>query len=133
MHEDPPQGEGRVFRLAWSGDGHGVLDDPVAATLAGWPVQVSLREVVHRDGTLLERHNRCGKPNCRCKHDPPTLHGPYYQWTRKINGKTLTRTLSPDQHARYQDWFAAAQRARALLSEVEQLSLTIAETAEQWQ
>ena len=27
-------------------------------------------------GTLLERHNRCGKPNCRCKHDPPTLHGP---------------------------------------------------------
>ena len=77
-------------------------------------------------GTLLERRN------CRCKHDPPTLHGPYYQWTRKINGKTVTRWLSPQQHQRYQDWFAAAQRARALLNEIEQLSLTIAETTEEW-
>ena len=83
-------------------------------------------------GTLQERHNRCGKPNCQCKHDPPTLHGPYYQWTRKIDGKTVTRWLSRDQHDRYQDWFAAAKRARALLSEIEQLSLTIAETAEEW-
>jgi hypothetical protein len=84
-------------------------------------------------GTLLERYNRCGKPNCRCKQDPPTLHGPYYQWTRKIDGKTVTRTLSPQQHTRYQDWFAAAQRARALLNEIEQLSLAIARKAEQWQ
>ena len=84
-------------------------------------------------GTLLERHNRCGKPNCRCKQDPPTLHGPYYQWTRKIDGKTVTRTLSPEQHARYQNWFTAAQRARVLLAEIERLSLTIAETAEGWQ
>ena len=83
-------------------------------------------------GTLLERHNRCGKPNCRCKHDPPTLHGPYYQWTRKIDGKTVTRWLSPKQYELYRDWFAAAQRARALLNEIEQLSLTIAETTEGW-
>jgi hypothetical protein len=83
-------------------------------------------------GTLLERHNRCGKPNCRCKHDPPTLHGPYYQWTRKIDGKTVTRWLSAQQHEHYHDWFAAAQRARALLNEIEQLSLTIAETTEGW-
>ena len=83
-------------------------------------------------GTLQERHNRCGKPNCRCKHDPPSLHGPYYQWTRKIDGKTVTRWLSRDQHDRYQGWFAAAKRARTLLNEIEQLSLTIAETAEEW-
>jgi hypothetical protein len=84
-------------------------------------------------GTLLERHNRCGKPNCRCKQDPPTLHGPYYQWTRKVDGKTVTRWLNSQQHERYQQWFAAAQRARAALNEIEQLSLTIAETAEGWQ
>ena len=83
-------------------------------------------------GTLLQRRNRCGKPNCRCKHDPPTLHGPYYQWTRKIDGKTVTRWLSPKQYELYRDWFTAAQRARALLNEIEQLSLTIAETTEGW-
>lgn len=31
-------------------------------------------------GTLIERTMRCGKPNCRCKADPPQLHGPYHQW-----------------------------------------------------
>jgi hypothetical protein len=83
-------------------------------------------------GTLLERHNRCGKPNCRCKQDPPTLHGPYYQWTRKVDGKTVTRLLTGEQTERYRDWFANAQRARQLIAELETLSLTIAEKAEGW-
>jgi hypothetical protein len=81
-------------------------------------------------GTLLQRHNRCGKPNCRCKHDPPILHGPYYQWTRKVNGKTVTRLLTSEQIERYQDWFTNAQRARQLLAELEALSLQIIETTE---
>lgn len=84
-------------------------------------------------GSLIERFNRCGKANCRCRQDPPTLHGPYYQWTRKVDGKTVTRTLSAQQYQRYQQWFATAQRARAALNEIEQLSLTIAQTAEGWQ
>jgi hypothetical protein len=83
-------------------------------------------------GTLLERHNRCGKPNCRCKQDPPALHGPYYQWTRKVDGKTVTRLLTGEQSERYRDWFANAQRARQLLAELETLSLSIAEKAEGW-
>lgn len=28
-------------------------------------------------GTLSRRFMRCGKDNCRCKADPPILHGPY--------------------------------------------------------
>lgn len=83
-------------------------------------------------GTLQERHLRCGKPNCRCKADPPSLHGPYYQWTRKIDGRTVTRWLSPAQLARYQDWFANAKRARGLLDQLERLSLAIAEDTEGW-
>ncbi len=35
-------------------------------------------------GTLTERMTRCGHPTCRCHADPPRLHGPYHQWTRKI-------------------------------------------------
>ena len=54
-------------------------------------------------GTFTERYNRCGKANCRCKQDPPTLHGPYYQWTRKVDGKTVTRLLNRDQIERYRD------------------------------
>ena len=83
-------------------------------------------------GTLLERSMRCGKPNCRCAADPPRLHGPYHQWTRKIDGITRTRRLTDEQAARYGPWFANAHRLRELLAELEDLSLRIAQRAEGW-
>ena len=52
-------------------------------------------------GTLAGRMTRCGRANCRCHADPPQLHGPYHQWTRKKNGKTATRILTDDQLADY--------------------------------
>jgi hypothetical protein len=42
-------------------------------------------------GTVLVRTMTCGKQNCGCHGDPPRLHGPYFQWTRKINQKTAPR------------------------------------------
>jgi len=83
-------------------------------------------------GTLTERRTRCSSPGCRCRHDPPTLHGPYYSWTRKIAGKTVTRTLTPEQARRYKPWFNDARRLRALTAELEALSLRLAEDAEAW-
>jgi hypothetical protein len=35
-------------------------------------------------GSIVIRQMRCGKANCRCKADPPTFHGPYIQWPRKV-------------------------------------------------
>lgn len=83
-------------------------------------------------GTLIERTMRCGKPTCRCKWDPPQLHGPYHQWTRKVDGKTVTVNLSDEQIASYGPWFANAQTLRSALNELEQLSLRIAQRAEGW-
>ncbi len=83
-------------------------------------------------GTILERHVRCGKEGCRCGADPPQLHGPYYQWTRKVDGRTETRLLSATQMSRYRDWFENAKRIRALTGELETLSLEIARSTEDW-
>ena len=83
-------------------------------------------------GSVVTRHTRCGKPNCRCKADPPELHGPYIQWTRKIAGKTATRILSPDQYARYQPWFENADRLRELTAQLEAISVRTAHRAEGW-
>lgn len=83
-------------------------------------------------GSLLVRHMRCGKQTCRCKADPPQLHGPYYQWTRTAAGKTITRHLTTEQAQRYQPWFDNARRLRQLITELETLSTTIAERAEHW-
>jgi hypothetical protein len=50
-------------------------------------------------GTITIRHARCGKPRCACAADPPSLHGPYIQWTRTVNGKTDTQR-QPDKSTR---------------------------------
>jgi hypothetical protein len=78
-------------------------------------------------GTVADRMTRCGYANCRCHADPPQLHGPYHQWTRKKDGKTATRILTDDQLADYQPWFDNHRRLRALIAELEALSLDIAE------
>ncbi|MDA8284856.1 MAG: hypothetical protein M0Z42_16550 [Actinomycetota bacterium] len=83
-------------------------------------------------GSLIERTLTCGKANCRCMADPPRPHGPFYQWTRKIAGKTVTRRLSSEQMTRYGPWFDNAKHLRELVAELEALSLTIAERDENW-
>jgi hypothetical protein len=81
-------------------------------------------------GSLASRYMRCGKPNCRCRAEPPVLHGPYLHWTRTIAGKTVTRTLSPEQAERYQPWFDNARRLRQLLADLEASSLKAFHDAE---
>ncbi|HEY1616972.1 MAG TPA: DUF6788 family protein [Streptosporangiaceae bacterium] len=83
-------------------------------------------------GTLTDRTTRCGRPNCGCHADPPRLHGPYHQWTRKKNGKTSTRILSDEQLADYGPWFGNHKRLRELITELEALSLAIAEADPRW-
>lgn len=83
-------------------------------------------------GTVNVAMNRCGKPNCACHADPPKLHGPYVTWTRKVEGKTVTRRLSAEQLERYEPWFENRRRLRELVSELEALSLEAAERAEGW-
>jgi hypothetical protein len=80
-------------------------------------------------GTLTVRAYACGKPGCRCHADPPRLHGPYAEWTRKIAGKTVTRRLTPAELAEYQPLFDNARKLRALLTELQDLTLQIIEEA----
>ena len=76
-------------------------------------------------GTLAVRAYACGKPNCRCHADPPRLHGPYAEWTRKIGGKTVTRRLTDAELAEYRPLFDNAKKLRALLAELQNLTLEI--------
>jgi hypothetical protein len=80
-------------------------------------------------GTLTARRTRCSSPGCRCNADPPILHGPYRSWTRKIAGKTVTRTLTTEQVENYGPWFENARRLRGLIGELETLALQASELA----
>jgi Family of unknown function (DUF6788) len=84
-------------------------------------------------GSITIRHARCGKPRCACAADPPSLHGPYIQWTRTVGGKTVTRLLTPAQYQAYAPWFANTRRLRALAAELEALSLREMARAEGWE
>ena len=52
-------------------------------------------------------------------------HGPYAEWTRKIGGKTITRRLTPAELAEYQPLFDNAKKLRALLTELQDLTMQI--------
>ena len=73
-------------------------------------------------GSITRRHTRCANRNCRCHADPPQLHGPYWQWTAKVNGKTVTRRLTDTQAALYQEWIGNDRRLRDLLSQMRKVA-----------
>jgi hypothetical protein len=73
-------------------------------------------------GSITRRYTYCGKPGCRCQATPPQPHGPYYQLTRKVAGKTVTTRLTAGQAARYTEWIANQRELRRLLAEMEQVS-----------
>jgi hypothetical protein len=78
-------------------------------------------------GTLADPMTRCRYPGCRCHADPPQMHGPYHQRTRKKDGRTATRILTEDQFAGYQPRSGNHRRLRELITGLEALSLGIAE------
>ena len=78
-------------------------------------------------GSVTSRYTRCGTPGCRCHAEPPQPHGPYYQWTAKVNGKTVTRRLSPAEAELYQEWIANDRRLRHLIQQMRQVAAKAAQ------
>jgi hypothetical protein len=70
---------------------------------------------------------RRGRANCRCHADPPVRHGPYWQWTRKVADKTITRLVPEEQLVFYRQWLDNDPKLRALVAELEALPLAIAD------
>ena len=83
-------------------------------------------------GSITVRRTHCGRSNCACHADPPRLHGPYRQWTRKIAAKTVCRWLTPDQHRDYQAWIDNDRRLRELLARLEALGTAAVDADPRW-
>ncbi len=99
--------------------------------LAGQLAQIGLIAA----GSVTHRYTRCGTAGCRCHADPPQPHGPYYQWTAKLNGKTVTRRLTDREAELYQAWIANDRQLRAVIGQMRQVAakageLIIAEVAD---
>ncbi len=44
-------------------------------------------------GSISSPTRRCGKPSCHCAKPRDPGHGPHYQLTQKVAGKTVTHNL----------------------------------------
>jgi len=77
-------------------------------------------------GSLTSRTTRCQRASCHCHASPPVLHGPYPTWTRKISGRSITKTLTAEDADRLRPYFAAHRRLRRLITELEAISIELA-------
>lgn len=78
-------------------------------------------------GSLTRRYTRCTSAGCRCNADPSARHGPYWQWTAKVNGKTVTKRLTASEAQLYQEWIGNDRRIRALLDQLRNVDAKAAE------
>jgi hypothetical protein len=73
-------------------------------------------------GSVTRRYTHCTSSGCKCNGDPPQPHGPYYQWTAKVDGKTVTRRLSSDEAKLYKEWITNDRRMRRVIEQMRQVA-----------
>ena len=76
-----------------------------------------------RPGSLAKRFMPCGKSPCRCTETPPRLHGPYWEWSAKRNGKSVARRLTPEQAMLCRAWQRDHRKLKGILHRMEALSM----------
>ena len=78
-------------------------------------------------GSIVHRYTSCGNPSCRCQGDPPQRHGPYYQWSRAVAGKTVSRRLNEPDAELYQSWIANRRRLEQIIAQMDEISAAAGE------
>lgn len=73
-------------------------------------------------GSVTQRYTVCTAAGCRCHADPPQRHGPYYQYTRKVAGKTVTVRLSAERAQHYQEQITNRRTLEGIITAMEDLS-----------
>ena len=73
-------------------------------------------------GTVLKRMMKCGRPQCACHRDPAKPHGPHFEWTYKIEGKTVNVKLSPQAAPSYKAATKQHRKLKIVLARLERLS-----------
>jgi hypothetical protein len=75
-------------------------------------------------GTVLERRMKCGQSGCACQQDPSKRHGPYWEWTYKVRGKTINVKLGAEAGPIYKKASRQYRELKSLLNRLERISRT---------
>jgi hypothetical protein len=81
-----------------------------------------------RRGTLRAVRRKCGRPNCACAQPGHPGHGPQYNLSRSVGGRTVTRHLKPGPELdKVTAEVAEYERFRALVGLVTEVNEEICE------
>ena len=70
-------------------------------------------------GSISEQWNVCGTPGCRCKDsDKPVKHGPYYQLSFTVGGKSSTMFIKKEDLPEARRRLKSYQQFKALSTEL---------------
>ena len=75
-----------------------------------------------RQGSLVQRYTRCGKPSCHCAQTGDRGHGPFWSLTHAVVGKTITRTIPSAALEVTRAQIAEYKRFRAIVRELVETS-----------
>jgi hypothetical protein len=77
------------------------------------------------EGTVVRQRLTCGKSSCACHSDSERRHGPYFYWTAKVKGRTVSRLLTKEEADLYEEWIRNRRRFR----EIQRKMLALAKKA----
>lgn len=76
-------------------------------------------------GSISKVYYKCGKNNCICHKDENKKHGPYNLWTRKVDGKTITKSLNDNQVKKFKQYKKNYNKFKQLIKKIEKISAEI--------
>ena len=80
-------------------------------------------------GSVMSVYHTCGNSKCACAHDESARHGPYNRWTRKVKGKTVTRTLTDKQTEICRECINNYRNLERIIKEMKELSVQYIESS----
>jgi hypothetical protein len=78
-------------------------------------------------GTVVSKKLACGKPHCICHKDPEARHGPYWYWSSKKGGKTVSRKMTEQEAALIVPWIRNRRQVAEMLKQMGQISAQMLE------
>jgi hypothetical protein len=81
-----------------------------------------------RQGSLVERYRKCGKPSCHCARSGAKGHGPSWSLTRAIGGKTVTKIIPASAVEQTKEQIAEYHRFQRVVDELVETNVLICDT-----
>jgi hypothetical protein len=111
----------RCLKYAILSDKEAPLPDPLTPLLDDR--SALLRQITEigdfQPGSITSATRRCGKPTCHCAKPNDSGHGPHFQLTQKVDGKTITQNLpSPAAVHKAESEIAAFRKFQTLTGEL---------------